>query len=173
MKAKQGMAGYGRAALLLCLGWLCLQATMPAPAQAAESPPADKTLVVGTKIAPPFVMKAPDGDGYTGISIQLWETLAQQLGLHYRYEQRSLKQLFTGLEDGSLDIAVAALTATARREKRIDFAIRFYHGPGDCRAGRAQCGMGGAVGPVFLAVLRRRRDPGCLAAAGRRAGVAV
>lgn len=116
----------GRAAALLCLGLLCLQVIMPAHVQAAEPPQMNKTLVVGTRIAPPFVMKAADGDGYTGISIRLWETLAQRLGLHYRYEQRSLEQLFTGLEDGSLDIAVAALTATARREKRIDFAYPFF-----------------------------------------------
>lgn len=112
-------------------------------AQKTQAPIAQgKTLVVGTKIAPPFVMPAADGDGYTGISIALWEALAEQLGIKYRYEQRPLKGLFTGLEDGSLDISVAALTATAARETRVDFAYPFF-----------TTGLGIAVAPDGNAIL--------------------
>lgn len=110
---------------------LCILLCAPL-ARAQQSPTAvtpvmqGNPLVVGTKIAPPFVMKSADGDGYTGISIKLWEALAKELGIDYRYEQRPLKELFTGLEDGSLDISVAALTATASRETRVDFAYPFF-----------------------------------------------
>lgn len=112
-------------ALMLVLGGL-LFAPLALAQQSGASVAEGKTLVVGTKIAPPFVMKSADGDGYTGISIKLWEALAQELGIKYRYEQRPLKQLFTGLEDGSLDISVAALTTTASRETRVDFAYPFF-----------------------------------------------
>lgn len=107
---------------------LCLYALALCTTQASAAPDtgAGTPLVVGTKLAPPFVMKAADGDGYTGISIDLWEAVAHDLGLTYRYEPRSLDGLFSGLEDGSLDISVAALTTTAAREKRVDFAYPFF-----------------------------------------------
>lgn len=97
-----------------------------AAAEAAPPQSVDNTLIVGTKLAPPFVMQAPDGSGYTGISIELWEALAKELGIQYRYQLRPLKELFTGLQDGTLDISVAGLTATASREQRIDFAYPFF-----------------------------------------------
>src|SRR5262245_4059237 len=40
----------------------------------------DRELVIGTKEAPPFAMKAPDGT-WTGISIDLWRQIAEKLGV--------------------------------------------------------------------------------------------
>lgn len=82
-------------------------------------------LIVGTKTAPPFVVKDSDG-GYSGISIRLWEAVADRLGLDYDYAPSDLRGLFTGLTDGKLDLSVAALTVTAPRESRIDFSYPFY-----------------------------------------------
>ena len=83
-------------------------------------------LVVGTKVAPPFVIKDSEGR-YTGLSIELWKKVAERLGVTYRFEESDLKGLISGLENGKLDISVAALTATPGREAVIDFTHPFYN----------------------------------------------
>ena len=125
--------------ILLCLlaGLVSAAASAqgPAPAGARNEnasidsalPPGEsgETLRVGTKVAPPFVMH--DGaDGYKGLSIALWQRVAARLGLKTHYVARDLSGLFTGLEDGSLDVSVAALTVTEPRETRVDFSYPFY-----------------------------------------------
>jgi polar amino acid transport system substrate-binding protein len=84
-----------------------------------------ETLIVGTKSAPPFVIKSAAGT-YSGISIDLWRRMAEDQHYTYRFEERDLNGLLAGLEDGSLDLAVAAITVTADREKVIDFTQPFY-----------------------------------------------
>lgn len=100
--------------------------TAQAPSIASGLPSDDngRTLTVGTKIVPPFVVKKDDG--YGGLSIELWQKVADQLGLKTRYVKRDLQGLLTGVEQGKLDIAVAALTVTAHREAKLDFTYPFY-----------------------------------------------
>ena len=91
----------------------------------ADGAPDAKNLRVGTKITPPFVIKTPDGN-WSGISIDLWRRIAEDLHYTYTFEERELSGLLKGLQDGSLDLAVAAITVTADREKVIDFTQPFY-----------------------------------------------
>lgn len=84
----------------------------------------DRVLVVGTMVMPPFVTMT-DGR-WGGTSVELWQDIAAELGLRYELQQRDLPGLFTGLEDGSLDVAVGALTVTAEREQRVDFTHPYY-----------------------------------------------
>lgn len=91
----------------------------------AQNSPQAKTLIVGTKIAPPFVIKNEDGS-LEGISIELWEQLAERLNINYEFKQGELTTLISGLEDGSLDASIAAITVTAQREAVIDFSHPFY-----------------------------------------------
>ena len=51
--------------------FLCLAGSPPREALAAPPEFPNRELVVGTKEAPPFAMKAPDGS-WTGLSIDLW-----------------------------------------------------------------------------------------------------
>ena len=99
----------------------------PLAAKAAEEQqvPASKTLIVGTTQAPPFAMKNGDGT-WSGISIDLWRAIADQMQLSYQLRECDLQNLLMGLQDGSLDAAVEALTITAEREKVIDFTSPFY-----------------------------------------------
>src|SRR5436190_14598523 len=87
-------------------------------AQAQSEPQfiADKELVIATKQAPPFVIKRADGTLY-GISIDLWRQIAEQLHFRYRFsEEETIEDLLKGIQDGSFDVAIAAVTATAARE---------------------------------------------------------
>jgi len=119
--------------LVLC-ALLALVASSPAWAQqdaddavSAAMPAGERgaDLIVGTKAAPPFVVEDEAG-AFSGISIQLWEAVADRLGVQFEYAPSDLSGLFTGLGDRTLDLSVAALTVTAPREANIDFSYPFY-----------------------------------------------
>jgi ABC-type amino acid transport substrate-binding protein len=95
-------------------------------AQPRDSGAADKELVIGTKETPPFVIKRPDGTLY-GISIDLWRRIAERLHLRYRFaEQTTVQELLDGTAKGSFDAAIAAVTATAARERLVEFTQPYY-----------------------------------------------
>lgn len=103
-----------------------LSTIFPATAQAAaaKESTADK-LVIGTKETPPFAMKSSDGHWH-GLSIDLWRQIAEDLAVPYEFEERDISGLLQGVEDGSLDAAVAALTITSEREEKLDFTHPFH-----------------------------------------------
>lgn len=84
----------------------------------------ERTLRVGSKEVPPFAMRDASGD-WTGISIELWREFARERGLAFEIVEMDLPELLAGLEDGSLDVAAAALTITSEREERFDFSHAF------------------------------------------------
>ena len=97
------------------------QPTVIAPAEGDAA----RELVVATKEAPPFAFRGPDG-AWTGISIELWSQLADELDLAYRLEEATLEGMIEGTADGVYDAAVAALTITADREAAVDFSHPFH-----------------------------------------------
>jgi polar amino acid transport system substrate-binding protein len=115
----------------ICAAITAVSLTAP-PAQAQSisagtrgTAPDARELVVGTKVAPPFAMKA-EGGSWRGISIDLWRRIADQAHLRYRFEETTLQGLIDGVADGSLDLAVAALTVPAPRLQAVDFTLPFY-----------------------------------------------
>ena len=100
---------------------------LSAPAALAQDTPAPgtKPLVVATKTVPPFVLEEPDG-GLTGVSIELWDRIAGELGVEYRFEQGSLQEILDGVRDRKYDAAIAAITVTEEREEVMDFSHVFF-----------------------------------------------
>ncbi len=85
-----------------------------------------RTIVVGVKEAPPFSMKEADGS-WSGISIELWKRVASDLHVQYRFaEEPTVQALLERTRAGQVDVAVAALTVTADRERNVDFAQPFF-----------------------------------------------
>ncbi len=98
------------------------QTTTPPVETAAPA----RELVIGTKEAAPFSMKAADGT-WQGISIDLWRRVADENHLSYRIaEEATVQDLLDGVISRKFDIAVAALTPTAARARIIDFTQPFY-----------------------------------------------
>ena len=95
------------------------------PGTASADGGGDRPLRIGTKVAPPFVVKRADGT-FDGPSIELWRDLAGDLQLTYEFEERDLAGLLSGLSDGTLDASVAAITVTSEREKSVDFSHPFH-----------------------------------------------
>lgn len=85
----------------------------------------ERPLQVGTKEAPPFAMRRPDGT-WTGLGVELWKRVAADLGVKYEWRALPLPALLEGVADGSLDAAVAAISVTAEREERMDFSHPFH-----------------------------------------------
>src|SRR3984893_14444098 len=117
-------------AIVPALDGAVLILTGPSRAQTTDTASApissQRELVVGTKEAPPFAMKAADGS-WNGISIDLWRRVADELHLRYRFsEAPNVQGVIDGVADGRFDIAVAALTVTAARARVIDFTEPFY-----------------------------------------------
>src|ERR1700741_2984100 len=104
------------------LSWLMLVVAVAALAAGpgkAQTPsnPSERELAVGTNVAPPFAMKESDGT-WQGISIELWQRVAKELGLKYRIvEAPTVQDLLDGVASGKFDVAAAALTVTAARER--------------------------------------------------------
>ena len=84
-----------------------------------------RSLIVGTKEIPPFAMKNPKGN-WTGISIDLWNKIATELDIQFTFKEMDLRGLLDGVANGSLDVAVAALTITKEREQLFDFSHSYY-----------------------------------------------
>jgi polar amino acid transport system substrate-binding protein len=85
----------------------------------------EKRLIVGTKVAPPFAMKNPDGT-WSGISIDLWRAIANELNYSFKLRELDLQGLLDEVGTGKIDAAVAALTITAERERSIDPDFRSW-----------------------------------------------
>lgn len=105
--------------------FLCVLVLLACALTATFANAQERTLTVGTKVAPPFVIKQEDGS-YTGISIELWRRAAEELGLAYEFRETDLQGLIAGLQDGTLDASVAALTVNAEREQVVDFSHPFH-----------------------------------------------
>jgi ABC-type amino acid transport substrate-binding protein len=68
-----------------------------------DHPLPDRPLIVGTKTAEPFVIKEDDGT-FSGISIELWQQIAEEMGLQYEFRETDLAGLINGLQDGTIDV---------------------------------------------------------------------
>jgi polar amino acid transport system substrate-binding protein len=117
----------GIVVMLICAAQTLAQSCMAqAPTVSETVSPLRAELIVGTKEAPPFSMKTPDG-AWIGISIDLWRRVADQLSIRYRFaEETNVQDLIDGVAAGKFDVAVAALTMTAARERVVDFTEPFY-----------------------------------------------
>jgi ABC-type amino acid transport substrate-binding protein len=113
-----------RAILLATSLFLC---AIKALAQSPALPGVDfeRVLVIGTKDAPPFTMKDDRGE-WTGLSIDLWKHIAEQLHLRYRFKETTLQGLIDETAAGELDGAITALTVTDKREEVVDFTQPYY-----------------------------------------------
>ncbi|MGD8991673.1 MAG: glycine betaine/L-proline ABC transporter substrate-binding protein ProX [Desulfobacterales bacterium] len=102
-------------------------AQLPQPSsQLALAPlPASEALRVVTKRFEPFVIY--QDKQYTGFSIELWEKIAESLGMPYElYGVNTIAKLLDEVERGAADVAIAGISITAEREQVLDFSHAFF-----------------------------------------------
>jgi polar amino acid transport system substrate-binding protein len=94
----------------------------PAPVQNLSRP----RLVVGVIQSPPFCIRGKDGS-WSGISVELWQQIAADIGIDTEFRETTITGLFDDLAPGRpLDVSIGALTITPEREDRLDFSQPFY-----------------------------------------------
>ena len=84
------------------------------------------TLIVGIYHNPPFVIKTEDND-FEGLSIELWENIAQSAGLTYRYELYSdFIGILKRLEYQDIDLTINPMDVNALRVKKFDMTQPYF-----------------------------------------------
>lgn len=93
----------------------------------AQEEPVDTLpkINIGIKDSPPFIFRDHSGR-WAGISKQLWEQIAQDIGVQFEYRELTLSQILDSLEAGAVDLSINPLTVTSERIQRIDFTQPYY-----------------------------------------------
>jgi polar amino acid transport system substrate-binding protein len=109
--------------------------------------------VVATKEAPPFSYKHEDGQ-WSGISIELWQRIADRLDLPpAEFREMGLEAMLEALQKGEAAVAIAAISVTPEREKRVDFSHPyFYSGLGVAVSATRRGGHLAAIADELLTV---------------------
>ncbi len=123
--------------------------TTAAGTTAGAAAGASERLSVGIKESPPFVIRHADGR-WSGISIDLWRAVAKDLGLEYDFRTFDLEGLLEAVAQGKVDVAVAPLTITEKREQFADFTHAFFASSlGIALPADNQAGWLGSLAPLF------------------------
>ena len=89
------------------------------------APAAAQDLVVATDTAfVPFEFR--EGDRYVGFDIDLWDAIAQEIGVSYQLQPMDFSGIIPALQTGQVDVALAGITINEERKKVIDFSDGYY-----------------------------------------------
>ena len=83
---------------------------------------AGKKLVVGIANDPPYTFKNEQGQ-WTGITVDLWRHIAQDLKLDYSLKEMTQEEVLSSLQNGSIDLSADAIIITSKREQRFEFTV--------------------------------------------------
>ena len=111
-------------------------------ALAQEDSGASGKLLVAVVDAPPFYMKTTDGN-WEGLSIELWQAVAQELGVEFELREYSFEQMRDAVTKGEVDV-IPAVAVTEQREISMDLSHPFL------RSGSAIAVPGGATEHSWL-----------------------
>jgi ABC-type amino acid transport substrate-binding protein len=80
-------------------------------------------LLVAVVDAPPFYMKTTDGS-WEGLSIELWQAVAQELGVEFELREYNFEQELDAVTRGEVDV-ILALAVTEKYEVSMDLSHPF------------------------------------------------
>jgi polar amino acid transport system substrate-binding protein len=101
--------------------WIFTLSPVNVLAQADRATP--DRVVAGTGDAPPFAMKTKDGR-WEGLAIELWQRIAQKLGVQFELREYSPDQLLDAVKRGEVDV-IPALAVTEQHEMLMDLSLPF------------------------------------------------
>ena len=100
----------------------------PAPTPSASPAPQTETPEIwriGVAGSEPFVVH--EGQSLQGLSVEVWEALAQELGVKFELiPAASVSDVLQGVQDGTYDVGVGALSITSERATFVDFTQPYY-----------------------------------------------
>ncbi|WP_297071437.1 basic amino acid ABC transporter substrate-binding protein [Thermococcus sp.] len=88
----------------------------------------EKVLVVGTSADfPPFEYKSPKTGNITGFDMDLIKMVAKKIGYDkVEIKDMSFDSLIPALQTGKVDVVIAGMTITPKREQVVDFSIPYW-----------------------------------------------
>ncbi|TDQ78892.1 glutamine transport system substrate-binding protein [Dongia mobilis] len=96
-----------------------------AAAIAIAQPSQAEDLIVATDTAfVPFEFK--EGDKYVGFDIDMWDAIAQEIGVTYTLQPMDFNGIIPALQTKQVDVALAGITIKEERQKVIDFSDGYY-----------------------------------------------
>jgi ABC-type amino acid transport substrate-binding protein len=108
---------------VLVIATLWISTLLPGNGLAEHDSALPDKLLVGVVDAPPFAMKTTDGR-WEGISIELWQAIAQELGVEFELREYNSEQLLDAVNRGEVDV-IPALAATEQHEIIMDLSLPF------------------------------------------------
>jgi glutamine transport system substrate-binding protein len=114
---------------VLCLGGIWAMVGQPAVAQcdgldktAGET---EKTLIVAADTAfVPFEFRR--GDTHVGFDIDVWAAIAKLSNFKYKLRPIDFAGIVPGLQAHNLDVALAGIAITPKRQQAVDFSDPYY-----------------------------------------------
>lgn len=81
---------------------------------------------VGVYPSPPFIIE--EGTELSGVSIEMWEHIAQELRIRFEYViyPNDISAILNEVANDSLDFVISSVTINGEREKLVDFSHPFY-----------------------------------------------
>lgn len=104
--------------VVMVLLWPLSQAGAAEPAASPDEP---DVLRIAVYDSPPFGFREPNGR-YSGMMVEIWEDIANELGFTYEYSLTDMDDLLTGLRDDRYDVGLGAITITPQRAAVVDFS---------------------------------------------------
>lgn len=95
---------------------------VPSFASAGENEP--RTVTVDVAEFPPLVMH--EGGNFSGFDIDFWNAIAEELGVSTTFALTDFGDIFSHLEKGTADAALAGITITDGREAKVDFSHSYF-----------------------------------------------
>ena len=72
----------------------------------------------------PFSFK--NNYAYSGFEHDLWNDLADIMGVEYEMIPMQFEQIINALEQGEIDVSIAVIPVTPGRQARVDFSVPYY-----------------------------------------------
>ena len=92
-----------------------------------QAAPAAKVLKVGSEASfAPFEFQDENSKEYAGFDMDLIRALGKQMGYEVQIQNMGFDGLIPGLESGTVDVAISAMTITEERSKKISFSKPYY-----------------------------------------------
>src|SRR5690625_1072694 len=101
-----------------------LSATVVAAAAFSPAAMAKDLLVAVDTAFVPFEFR--QGDEYVGFDIDIWDAIAQELGMTYEIQPMHFNGILPAIQTRNVDVALAGITITEERQKAIDFSDGYY-----------------------------------------------
>jgi len=125
-------------AFVVLAGLLCMSGL--ANANSLEAIKAKGVMTVGTSADyPPYEFKDAD-DKFAGFDMELIQEVAKRMGVKAEIVDMGFDALIAALQNGKVDAVIAAMQASAERDKVVDFS-KVYHNISDAFLVKAGSGI--------------------------------